>query len=85
MNGPVSVVTFSGNSGTGAISVPGVKVGDVIEKAIAIAGPPGTSLGSDFSGQLASFVVVDDEILQSSTTNWSALTIAALISKRGIL
>lgn len=85
MSGPVLVFTFSGNNGTGAISVPDVKVGDVIEKAMAIDGPVGTGKGSDFSSQLGSFVVVDDEILQQSTTDWSALTIAVLISRRGIL
>lgn len=85
MNGPVFVVTFSGKNGTGAISVPGVKVGDVIEKSMAIDGPSGTGKGSDFATQLGSFVVVDDEILQQSTSDWSALTLAALISRRGIL
>lgn len=84
MNGPVFLVTFSGRNGPGVISVPGLKAGDIVEMATVTSGA-GMTIGGDFPQQLCRFVVVDDELLQQSQADYSAVTIVAMISRRGIL
>lgn len=64
--------TFSGGTAAGAISVPGVKVGDVIVQ-IADAGDTARP------GYFENMVSVDDEIQQFNSNDFSSITFTAVL------
>jgi len=68
----VMKVTFSGRATSGAISVVGVKVGDVI---VRITDPGNTSIDSYFEGMVS----VDDEIQQNTNNDFSTLTFTGVL------
>jgi len=57
---------FYGNDGAGAVLLPGVERGDTVDSLIAIVGDTG-----DQSNAFESFITVDDEIQQVSTSDLS--------------
>lgn len=78
----VKIVTFTGNNGTGAISVAGLEVGDKLISAVLTAGGP---IGTDATSYFASFVFVAGQIYQQSVGDMSAYTIQALFDREVLI
>lgn len=71
------VVSFTGPSGVGPFSVPGVKVGDKVE-AILFTGVGDYSV---VTGLFSPLVLADDEFIQLDNGNRSALSFVALLDR----
>jgi hypothetical protein len=71
-------VTLTGRNGPGAISAPGLKVGDRMLFATGVAGN-----GPSLNGYLEFVVSVDDELQYSGSFDWSAQTFE-IVFVRGI-
>lgn len=69
----IAAVGLAGNSGTGAISAPGVKVGDYVTGAFLIR--PLSPTNVEPYSSIEGIVSVDDEIQQLENSNWSTYTL----------
>ncbi len=67
-------VTFNGGTGLGSVSVPGVKVGDVV---LAIHHGSGTWDTTTFRP----YVGTDDTFVQADPTDYSAITFTAVVAR----
>jgi hypothetical protein len=67
--------TFNGRNGTGSISVPGLKVGDIVTFALL------NSTVVTVGGELETIVSIADEIQQVDSANLSTATFTIVITR----
>lgn len=70
----VGSASFLGRNGAGSISVPGLKVGDMLLQVHTVGDPSGTGDPYNEAGTFEMTVTVDDEIQQLGAYDRSALT-----------
>lgn len=76
------VVTFTGQTGSGAFSVGGVKTGDKVLNIVSTGG--GEPIGTELTSSFASFVVTDAELIQIPSGDLSSVNLAALIERTAV-
>lgn len=80
------VVTFTGNNGSGAISIPNLELGDRILSVVETSNGNLEPVGLDQSSPPAfvDFVFVTGQLFQIATGNFSTLTFSALVERHVI-
>jgi hypothetical protein len=81
------LVTFSGATAAGLVSIASLKAGDAVLMVLANAADATLAipLGYDLSGGFSKLVLTDGELLQTAATDYSTLSLSALIEREAML
>lgn len=79
--------SFSGLTSHGAISIAGLKVGDAVTKVVFATTDPdtGTIAGQDVSSNFAPVILVDGELNQTVSSDFSSDTFVAVLEREVLI